>query len=162
MEESWERNHGRGILGGTMAEETRQGNHGREIMGEESWERNHEMEAPRRHPAGTSAKQRQPRGSQKAPRRHPGGTQEAPRRHPGHPGVFRRSLEEKGDKTIVFYHRKRRDRPFRVHETSATPTKHRKNAVEHRWTAAGDKWRMATGKGRNLEETIGKAARYKV
>ena len=48
-------------------------------MGEESWERNHEMEAPRRHPAGTSTKQRLPRGSQKAPRRHPGGTQEAPR-----------------------------------------------------------------------------------
>ena len=41
---------------------------------EESWERNHEMEAPRRHPAGTSTKQRLPRGSQKA-----GGTQEAPR-----------------------------------------------------------------------------------
>ena len=62
----------------------------------------------------------------------------------------------------MFYSRKWRDRPFRVHETSATPTKHRKNAVGHRWTAAGDKWRMATGKGRNLEETIGKAARYKV
>ena len=41
------------------------------------------MEAPRRHPAGTSTKQRLPRGSQKAPRRHPGGTKEAPRRHPG-------------------------------------------------------------------------------
>ena len=37
------------------------------------------MEAPRRHAAGTSTKQRLPRGSQKAPRRHPGGTQEAPR-----------------------------------------------------------------------------------
>ena len=84
------------------------------------------MEAPRRHPAGTSTKQRLPRGSQKAPRRHPGGTQEAPRRHPGHPGVSRRSLEEKTDKTIVFYHRKRSDRPFRVHETSATLTKYRK------------------------------------
>ena len=33
---------------------------------------------------------------------------------PGHPGGSRRSWEEKGDKTIVFYSRKRRDRPFRV------------------------------------------------
>ena len=74
-------------------------------MGEESWERNHEREAPRR---------------------HPGGTQEAPRRHPGHPGVSRRAWEQKCDKTIVFYQRKWRDRPFRVHETSATLTKYRK------------------------------------
>ena len=83
---------------------------------------------------------------------------------PGHPGGSRRSWEQKGHKTIVFYSRKWRDRPFRVHETSATITKHRKNAVEHRWAAAGDKWCMATGKGRNLEETIGKArgTRYKV
>ena len=78
---------------------------------------------------------------------------------PGHPGGSRRSWEQKGDKTIVIYGRKWRDRPFRVHETSATPTKHRKNAVGHRWTAAADKWCMATGKGRNLEETIRKAAR---
>ena len=60
-------------------------------MGEESWERNHEMEAPRRHPAGTQgAPRRHPRGSQKGsqeaprtPRRFPEGSQEAPRRHPG-------------------------------------------------------------------------------
>ena len=73
-------------------------------MGEESWERNHEKEAPRRDPAGTSTKQRLPRGSQKAPTRHPGGTQEAPRGHPGgtqaaprrHPGGPRapRRLQE--------------------------------------------------------------------
>ena len=100
-------------------------------MGEESWERNHEMEAPRRHPAGTSTKQRLPRGSQKAPRKHPEGTQEAPRRHPGHPGVSKRSWEKKVDKTIVFYNRKRRDRPFRVHETSATLTKYRK--LQQKW-----------------------------
>jgi hypothetical protein len=67
-------------------------------MGEESWERNHEMEAPRRHPAGTSTKQRLPRGSQKAPRRHPGGTQEAPRRHPGGPRAPRRLQEVLGAK----------------------------------------------------------------
>ena len=88
-------------------------------MGEESWERNHEMEAPRRHPAGT----------QEAPRRHPGGTQAAPRRHPGGPRAPRRLQEvlgAKGDKTIVFYSRKWRERPFRVHETSATLTKYRK------------------------------------
>ena len=78
---------------------------------------------------------------------------------PGHPGGSRRSWEQKGDKTIVFYHRKWRDRPFRVHETSATLTKYRKNTVEHRWPVAADKWHMATGKGRNLEEAIGKAAR---
>ena len=96
-----------------------------------------------------------------------GGTQGDPR----HPGGSRRSweqknykIEQKNCKTIVFYSRKWRGQPFRVHETSATPTKHRKNAVKHRWPAAGDKWRMATGKGRNLKETIGKArgTRYKV
>ena len=45
---------------------------------------------------------------------------------PGHPGGSRRSWEQKGNKTIVFYHRKWRDRPFGVHETSATLTKYRK------------------------------------
>ena len=78
---------------------------------------------------------------------------------PGHPGGSRRSWEQKCDKTIVFHSRKWRDRPFRVHETSATLTKYRKNAVEHRWPVAAGKWCMATGKGRNLEETIRKAAR---
>ena len=66
------------------------------------------------------------RGSQEAPRKHPGGTQEAPRKHQGHPGGFRRSWEQKGNKTILFYHRKWRDQPFGVHETSATLTKYRK------------------------------------
>ena len=70
-------------------------------MGEESWEKNHEMEAPRRHPAGTSTKQRLPRGSQKAPRRHPGGTQEAPRRHPGGPRAPRRLQEVLGAKRSI-------------------------------------------------------------
>ena len=140
-EESWSRNHGGGIiLEAIREEESWRRHHGRNpdreghqggLMGEESWMRNHEMESTGRHPAGTSTKQRLPRGSQKAPRRYPGGTQEAPRRHPGHPGVSRRSLEEKGDKTIVFYHRKRRDRPFRVHETSATLTKYRK--LQQKW-----------------------------
>ena len=36
------------------------------------------------------------------------------------------TITPKGEKTILFYHRKRRDRPFRVHETSATLTKYRK------------------------------------
>ena len=89
---------------------------------------------PRRHPGDTQeTPRRHPGGTQEAPRRHPGGTQEAPRRHPGgtqgdpgHPGGSRRSWEQKCDKTIVFYHRKWRDRPFRVHETSATLTKYRK------------------------------------
>ena len=112
MSNVWE---ARGILG----EESWERNHGRGIMGEESWERNHESW---RHPAGTSTKQRLPRGSQKAPRRHPGGTQEAPRGTQG----TQESWEEKGDKTIVFYSRKWRERPFRVHETSATLTKYRK------------------------------------
>ena len=144
-EESWGRNHGAGIMeeeswrrnqkGGIMEEESWRRHHGRNpdrgghqggLMGEESSERNHEMEAPRRHSAGTSTKQRLPRGSQKAPRRHPGGTQEAPRRHPGHPGVSKKSWEEKRDKTIMFYHRKWRGRPSGVHETSATLTKYRK------------------------------------
>ena len=40
-EESWERNHGRGILGGILAEESWRGNHVREIVPEESRERNH-------------------------------------------------------------------------------------------------------------------------
>ena len=82
--------------------------------------------------------------------------------HPGGPRAPRRLQEvlgAKGDKTMVFYSRKWRDRPFRVHETSATLTKHRKNAVGQRWPVAADKWCMATGKGRNLEETIRKAAR---
>ena len=92
----------------------------------------------------TADVQEAPRGTQ--------GTQEAP----GGLG------SKKVTKPFVFYNRKWRDRAFRVHETSATLIKHRKNAVKHRWTAAGDKWHMATGKGRNLEETIGKAARYKV
>ena len=101
----------------------------------------------------TADVQEAPRGTQ--------GTQEAPG------GLGSKKITKssnKNCKTIVFYSRKWRGRPFRVHETSATPTKHRKNAVEHRWPAAGDKWRMATGKGRNLEETIGKArgTRYKV
>ena len=85
---------------------------------------------------------------------------------PGHPEGSRRSWEQKdykteqiNYKTIVFYNRKWRDRAFRVHETSATLTKHRKNAVGQRWPVAGGKWCMATGRGRNLEETIGKAAR---
>ena len=84
------------------------------------------QEAPSRHKHQAEAPKRLPESTQEAPRRHPGGTQEAPRRHPGHPGVSRRSLEEKGDKTMKFYHRKRRDRPFRVHETNATRTKYRK------------------------------------
>ena len=166
-QESWSRNHGGGIiLEAIREEESWRRHHGRNpdrgghqggLMGEESWMRNHEMESTGRHPAGTSTKQRLPRGSQKAPRRHPGGTQESPRRHPGdtqeaprhqgaprrhpggtqeaprkhpgspgHPGGSRRSWEQKGDKTIVFYHRKWRERPFRVHETSATLTKYRK------------------------------------
>ena len=68
--------------------------------------------------------QEAPGSTQEAPRRHPGGTQEAPRRHPGgtqgdpgHPGGSRKSWEQRGDKTIVIYHRKWRDRPFRVDET---------------------------------------------
>ncbi len=60
------------------------------------------MEAPRRHPAGTSTKQRLPTGYQKAPRRHPGGNQEAPREHPetprSHPGTPR-GTQEKPDTT---------------------------------------------------------------
>ena len=36
-EESWERNHGRGI----MEKESWERNHGKGIMGEESWKRNH-------------------------------------------------------------------------------------------------------------------------
>ena len=95
-EESWSRNHGGGIiLEAIREEESWRRHHGRNpdreghqggLMGEESWMRNHEMESTGRHPAGTSTKQRLPRGSQKAPRRHPGGTQEAPmKRHETHP-----------------------------------------------------------------------------
>ena len=74
-------------------------------MGEESWERNHEMEAPSRHKHQAEAPKRLPESTQEAPRRHPGGTQG----DPGHPGGSRRSWEQKGDKTIVFYSRKRRE-----------------------------------------------------
>ena len=74
----------------------------------------------------TEASKRLPGGTQEAPMRHPGGTQEATRGDPGHPRVSRRSWEQKRNKTIVFYHRERRDRPFGVHETSATLTKYRK------------------------------------
>ena len=91
-------------------------------MGEESWERNNETEAPRRHQAGkhqAEAPKRLPESTQEAPRRHPGGTQG----DPGHPGSSRRSWEQKGDKPIVFYHRKWCDRPFRVHGSDVTLTK---------------------------------------
>ena len=75
---------------------------------------------------------------------------------PGHPGGSRRSWEQKVDKTIVFYNRKWRDRPFRVHETSATLTKHRKNAVGHRWAAAAVRGHMATGKSGKPREKLRK------
>ena len=116
--ESGRRNHG----GRIMEKESRRRNHGGGIMGEiliegvireDKWERNHGRGIMRwRHPGGTQQAQAPSRGSQEAPRKHPGGTQEAPRRHPGHPGVSKRSWEDKSDKTIEFYHRKWRERHF--------------------------------------------------
>ena len=64
------------------------------------------------------------------------GCAEGTQGNPRHPGGPRRSSEQKGDKTIMFYSQKWRDRAFRVHETSATLTKHRKNAVGQRWAVA--------------------------
>ena len=87
---SWQRNHGRGIMG----EEPWERNDGRGIMGEESWEKSHgggiteEESWKRHHERGimeTRSPTRHPRGTQGAPREHPGGTLEAPRRHPGAP-----------------------------------------------------------------------------
>ena len=82
---------------------------------------------------------------------------------PGHPEGSRRSWEQKNYKTeqinyktIVFYSRKWRDRAFRVHETSATLTKHRKNAVGHRWAAAAVRGHMATGKSGKPKEKLRK------
>ena len=81
-EESWKRNHGRGII----KEQSWRGNHGGGIM----------EEAPRRHPGGT----------QEAPRRHPGDTQEAPRRHPEAPKAPRRLqelLDTKSDTPLSYF-----------------------------------------------------------
>ena len=61
--------------------------------------------APRRHPGGS---QEAPRGTQEAPRRHPGGTQG----HPGHPGVSRRSWEQKGQYLPAKMQQKLKKRPF--------------------------------------------------
>ena len=103
-EDQWERNHGRGIMshGGTQ-------------------------EAPSRHKHQAEAPKRLPESTQEAPRRHPGGTQEAPRA----PRSLQEVLGGKNDKTTVFYYRKWRERPFRVHETSATLTKYRK--LQQKW-----------------------------
>ena len=87
-EESWERNHGRGIMG----EESWKRNHGRGVMGEESWERNHDRGNHEGALLGEESWERNheswkrimgPGSTQEAPSRHPGGTQEAPRRHQG-------------------------------------------------------------------------------
>ena len=71
------------------------------------------VEAPRKHPGGTQeAPRRHPGGTKETPRRHPGGTQEAPRRHPGGTKGSRMDFGAKSAKTIEFYCRKWRDRPF--------------------------------------------------
>ena len=92
-ETSWERNHGRGIMergimGGVMGEESWE---------EESWERNHGRGIMGRGIMGRGivigdhievlgssqeALRKLPRGSPDAPQRLPGGSQEAPRRLP--------------------------------------------------------------------------------
>ena len=61
-----------------------------------------------------------PEGTQEAPRRHPGGTQKAPR-------ATERLQRRKSCKTIVFYSKNVRDRPFRLDETRVTLTKPCKN-----------------------------------
>ena len=93
----------------------------------------------------TADVQEAPRGTQ--------GTQKAPG------GLGSKKITKPSNnnyKTIVFYSRKWRDPPFRVHETSATLTKHRKNAVGHRWAAAAVRGHMATGKSGKPKEKLRK------
>ena len=84
----------------------------------ESWRR---PEAPRRNQEAP----RRPRRRPEASRRHPGGTQEAPtgtQRRQGGAQEARGNLEANVLKTIEFYRRKWRARPFRVDGSDPTLT----------------------------------------